>query len=212
MALKKIIDKIKKEVKVVQGEDTKDRQYTNEHTYPDEATAREAFERAKAKLFNVNQWTKLEGINSSFQLYDNRGRRTTALVPEVGYYIKITLPASDIDNWVKIAELHVEENMAEFVVHPSEEPKELGADEEVVEHFFIKEASSTFRVLLNGRTLYAYEIGRNEGINNQGEEAGDRALLNTLVAEGGWWGGVQALQWDKLTRYLTHLDEVEEEE
>lgn len=33
--------------------------------------------------------------------------------------------------------------------------------------------------------------------------------MNTLVAEGGW-AGVQGLQWDKLTRYLVHLEETKE--
>lgn len=211
MGLKDIFNKIKTEVKVVQGEETKDKVYTNQNTFPDEATAIREFERAKQKLFDINQWSKLEGINSTFELYDDRGRRTSANMPEVGYYIRIILPASPIENWVRISEINIESDMAEFVVHPSEKPKELTDEQEVIQHFFIKEASSTFRVQRRGSTLIGYEIGRNEGINNQGEEAGDRALLNTLIAEGGW-AGVQALQWDKITRYYVHLEEAPEEE
>lgn len=209
MSLKDIFNKIKEEVKVVKGEETKDKLYSNEHTYPDEATAIQEFERSKKKLFDVNEWSNMSGINSSFQLYDNRGRRSTSKQPELGYYIKIVLPGTTMDNWVKITDIHVEENLAEFIVHPSEQPKELGEGEAEVEHFFIKEASSTFRVKREGNTIYGYEIGKNEGINNQGEEAGERALINTLIAEGGW-AGVQALQWDKLTKYLVHLEENEE--
>ncbi len=194
---------------MLQGEETKDKVYQNENSYPTEQEARTAFERSKQKLFNVNDWTKLSGVNSTFELYDSRGR-TTALKPEVGYYLKIILPASTIENWVKIADLREEDNLAEFVVHPSEKPKELGEGEAEVEHFFIKEASSTFRVTRQGNTIHGYEIGKNEGINNQGEDAGDRAVLNTFVAEGGW-AIFQELQWDKLTRYLVHLEEAQEE-
>ncbi|MHA6247471.1 hypothetical protein ACXYMU_06010 [Pontibacter sp. CAU 1760] len=209
MGIKDMFDSLKKEVKVMQGEETKDKLYSNSNQFADEATAKKAFERAKQKLFDVNMWSKMVGFNSEFHLFDNRGRRTTATRPKVGYYIEIILPASRLENWVKVTAVRDEEDFAEFVVHPSEKPTELSHDDTVIEHFFIKEASSTFRVVREGNTLYGYEIGKNEGINNQGEEAGDRALMNTLVAEGGW-AGVQELQWDKLTRYLVHLEEAEE--
>ena len=204
-----MFENLKKEVKVVQGEETKDKIYSNENTFADEATAIQEFERAKQKLFDVNMWTKMASFNSEFRLYDSRGHRTTARKPEVGYYIEIILPASTFENWVKVTEIREEENMAEFVVHPSEKPDQRNQEDKVIEHFFIKEASSAFRVVRQGNVLRAFEIGKNEGINNHGEEAGDRALLNTLVAEGGW-AGVQALQWDNLTRYLVHLDEAEQ--
>lgn len=212
MALKDIINKVKKEIEVIKGDATKDKAYTNENTYPDEATARREFERSKEKLFNVNRWTDLEGINSTFELFDEQGIKTTAFKPEIGYFIKIVLPASGIDNWVKITSIREEADSAEFVVHPSEQPTtQAEGDTKEIKHFFIEEASSTFKVERQGTKLIGYEIGRNEGINNHGKEAGDRAVLNTLVAEGGW-AGVQALQWDKLTSYLVHLEEAESNE
>lgn len=168
MGLKDVFNDLKKEVKVVQGEATKDKVYSNHNVFADEATARQEFERAKQKLFDVNTWSKMAGFNSEFRLYDSRGRRTTAQRPDIGYYIEIILPASTIDNWVKVTAIREEDNLAEFVVHPSEKPQELGQEENVIEHFFIKEASSTFRVVREGNTLHGYEIGKNEGINNQG--------------------------------------------
>ncbi|MEJ8800512.1 hypothetical protein [Pontibacter sp. H249] len=209
MSIKDIFNKVKKEVKVVQGEETKDKLYTNENTFADEQIAKQEFERAKTKLFDVNRWSELNGINSTFKLYNRRGQPSSTPMPEVGFYIEIILPASTIDNWVQISDITISDNLAEFTVHPSEKPKQLTEDEEEVEHFFIKEASSTFRVARDGNRLIGYEIGKNEGINNQGEEAGSRAILNTLVAEGGW-ALFQEMQWDKLTKYLVHLEEVEE--
>jgi hypothetical protein len=206
MALKDIFNKVKKEIAVVKGDATKDKVYTNENTYSDETIARKEFERSKEKLYNVNRWTELEGINSTFELFDEQGRKTSSTKPALGYFIKIILPASGIENWVKITGIKEEADSAEFVVHPSEKPTPDPENENEIKHFFIKEASSTFKVERQGTKLIGYEIGRNEGINNQGEEAGDRALLNTLVAEGGW-AGIQALQWDKLTSYLVHLEE-----
>ncbi|OKL38482.1 hypothetical protein [Pontibacter flavimaris] len=209
MSIKDIFNKVKKEAKVLLGEEAKDKRYQNENTYPTEQEAIAAFERSRQKLFDVNDWTKLSGINSTFELYDNHGRHTSALKPELGYYMKIILPASTIENWVEVTDIREEENLAEFTVQPSEKPKELGEGEADVEHFFAKEASSTFRVTREGNTIHGYEIGKNEAINNQGEDAGNRAVLNTFVAEGGW-AIFQQLQWDKLTRYLVHLEEKKE--
>lgn len=212
MSIKDIFNKVKQEIEVVKGDATKDKMYTNENTYPDETIARREFERSKEKLFNINRWTDLEGINSTFELFDEQGRKTTAFKPKIGYFIKIVLPASAIENWVKITDIKEEVDSAEFVVHPSEQPTPQSEDEaETIKHFFIEEASSTFRVERQGTKLVGYEIGRNEGINNKGKEAGSRALLNTLVAEGGW-AGIQALQWDKLTSYLVHLEEAKSDQ
>ncbi|WP_299990384.1 hypothetical protein [uncultured Pontibacter sp.] len=210
MGIKKVVDKVKEEVKVLKGEESKDKVYQNEQNYPDMTTARTAFEESKKKLFNVNLWSNLEGINSTFELHDDRGRKTTAEIPEIGYFVKITLPASNVENWVNISSIRIEDNLAEFTVHPSEKPNPPADEEEVTEHFFTKEASSTFRVELQGTTLIASEIGKNEYINNQGEESGDRSVLNTLIAEGGW-AGFQGLQWDKLTSYLVHQEERKDE-
>jgi hypothetical protein len=203
MALKDIVDKIKKEVEVLLGENEKHKYFTQEHEYPDEVTAKQAFESAKQKLFDVNKWSDLPGINSTFELYDAAGNKTQATKPEVGFYIKIILPGTTIENWVEITDILEQESLAQFIVHPSSNPTEIAEENQEVQHFFGKEASSTFRVELRGNTLKACEIGLNENINNKGEESGNRALLNTLVAEGGW-AGFQDLQWNKLTSYLVH--------
>ena len=208
MGLKNIINKVKEEAKVLQGEASKDKVYTTSNTFPDEATARQAFENAKAKLFDVNRWSNLPGINSTFTLYDLTGKQVDGPVNKPGDYIKIDLPGPTPENWVHITEVNIEENRAEFIVHPSKEPQQPAEDGAEIKHFFAKEASSTFRVELNETTLTGYEIGKNEAINNQGEEAGDRAVANTLIAEGGW-AGIQALQWNKLTAYLVHKEEAE---
>lgn len=57
--------------------------------------------------------------------------------------------------------------------------------------------------------IIAYEIGRTQGIYNKGREAGEREIVNILIAEGGW-AGFQKLQWKKLTDYLIHQIELKE--
>jgi hypothetical protein len=204
MGLKDIVNNVKKEIDVLRGEEVKDKEYGHENAYPDEEQARQALEHSKQKLFAVDRWSDLPGINSTFQLFDAAGNKSGAGRPEVGDFIKIILPGPTPENWVEVLSIREEEDFAEFVVSPSPAPASHTDNTEAVQHFFGKEATSAFRVERQGNLLKAYEIGRNERINNQGAEAGDRAIVNTLVAEGGW-AGFQALQWDKLTRYLVHL-------
>jgi hypothetical protein len=204
MGLKDIVNKVKEEIGVLRGEEVKDKEYGNENSYPDEEQARQAFELSKNKLFSVDRWTDLPGINSTFQLFDASGNKAGARKPQIGDFIKIILPGPAPENWVKVTDIREEDNLAEFVVRPSPAPHTDNARE--VKHFFGKEASSAFRVERQGNVLKALEIGRNERINNQGPEAGNRAVVNTVVAEGGW-AGFQALQWDKVTRFLVHLEE-----
>lgn len=201
MSLKDIFNKVKKEVGVLQGAGSKDKQYGQENTYPDEAAAQAAFHRSREKLFAVDSWSGLPGISASFALHDAGGRRSADSRPRVGDYIKVVLPGLPMENWVQVTDLREEADLAEFTVKPS--PAPAGETGEV-KHFFTSEATSTFRVERRGATLRALEIGKNEKPNNQQEASAARSVVNTLVAEGGW-AGFQAVQWGKLTAYLVHL-------
>lgn len=205
MGIRKIFEGILQEIKVLKGEATKDKLYTSQRRFPDPVAAAEAFARAKEKLFDVDGWSNLSGLTSTFELYDQKGQKSPKKVPEVHDFIRIMLPGPVPENWVTVTDVKMDKNEASFTVSPSRDPQE--ADEDI-EHFFIDEASSTFRVNLQGDMLHAAEIGKNEGINNQGKDAGNRELLNVLISEGGW-AAFQELQWKKLTNYLVHLEELE---
>ena len=210
MGIRDWINKLLKEEKVIEGEKTKDKFYFSEKEFPDREDALREFPRSVAKLFNVNKWSDLPGITSTFTLYDSMGKEKVADRPEERDYLKINLPGPVPENWVIVTEIKEEDTFAEFTVSPSEDPTEKKEDQEEIEHFFIDEATSTFRVELEDKKIVAFEIGKNEGINNE-EDAGKRKLINTLIAEGGW-AGFQELQWKKLTDYLVHQLEIEEPE
>ncbi|QHL85910.1 hypothetical protein GU926_00010 [Nibribacter ruber] len=204
MGVTELFDKIKKEFKAVLGEDSKDKFFQSENTFPDEESAIQAFAEAREKLFNIEGWSDMTGITSTFELYNAQGQRDISRKPTVGDFIKIILPASTIENWVKVVDVTEEENLAKFVVQPSQNPQKPAQPAGKTEHFFTEEATSTFLVARQGNTLLACEIGQNEVANNHGQEAGDRPLLNTVISTGGW-AGFQAIQWGNLTKYLVHL-------
>lgn len=199
-----VIDQLKHETKAVQGEATKDKTYSSQNTFPDEATARKAFAQSVEKLLNVNGWSGLSAFTADFSLYDSIGREKPAGPVQQGDYIQILLPGPTPENWVRVTDVASGERCVQFTVQPSHDPG--SSHPEQTEHFFSEQARSTFRVELVGNTIRAAEIGRDESINNQQPEAGSlgRALVNTVIAEGGWLF-YQKLQWQLLTNYLVHL-------
>ncbi|WP_420151215.1 hypothetical protein [Spirosoma sp.] len=200
---RKILDAIQHEVNVLKGEEAKNKIYSSQHTFPDEQAAQEAFTRSKEKLFHVDRWSDLSSFTADFMLHDQAGNRATRHHLQVGDFIKIDLPGPMPENWVEVVHLANEEQMAEFTVRPSNNPQQKEDDK--IEHFFQQKARSTFRVVLEERTITASEIGQNEAINNQEPESGDRTIINTLIAEAGWLFH-QPIQWKVLTDYLVHQD------
>ena len=195
-----------KKKEVLEGEATTDKTYCSENTFSGRTKTVKEFGRAVDKLFQVNQWSNLPGLTSSFILTDSNGKEKKGALPAVGDFIKIMLPGPTPENWVIITDINKQQKIAEFTVSPSQDPTER-KDQGKVEHFFIKEATSTFKVEMYKNSIKACEIGRNEGINNN-RNAGDRKLINTILAEGGW-ATFQKTQWKKLTDYLVHKIEVE---
>lgn len=184
----------------------KNRRFENYHVYNSIDEAKIGFDQSREKLFSIQKWSNLKGINSEFKLYHESGRFLTDEEPQKGNFIKIILPGFNEANWVQITGKDSYPDFAQFTVHPSRAPQEKSDPDSPVEHFFKRQSSSTFRITRRGKRIYASEIGMKEEINNEGEDAGDRKLDNSIVGVGGWLA-FQKLQWEKLTKWLVHLDE-----
>lgn len=202
MKLKAIADQIQYETDVLKGREMKDTTFESQNTYPDAVTASEAFRGSVAKLLNVDAWSNLSSFSADFRLHDQTGRPKPGGQPQLGDYIQIILPGPMPENWVRVVHVSSEEKRVEFTVQPSHNPQEKNSNE--IEHFFTQSARSTFRVEWVGNTIMASEIGQQEAINNQGSQAGERAVINTVIAEAGWLF-YQKIQWKLLTDYLVHL-------
>lgn len=205
MEISSIFRKISKEFKVLTGEAGKEKVYSSRQEYPDKGTAEKAFERSKEKLFEVRKWSDLPGITSAgFALFNAQGQPKPEGKLRTGDFLLIDLPGPDPETWVRVTDLQEGHDQAFFTVSPSPDPREAGEEEvREVEHFFADTATSTFKVALKGKTIYGYEIGKNEKINNNGKKAGNMGWINTLISEGGWIF-FQEMQWEQLTDYLVH--------
>lgn len=209
MAIDKFFKKVKKEIDVIKGDATKDKFFSSQRDYDSKEAALEGLKRAKEKLFHVNGWSNLPGIASRFRVYDAQGNPIPSGIANQGDFLFINLPGPTPETWVQVIDHKLEKEAAEFTVRPSHDPREQEEKKKEIEHFFADEATSTFKVELKDTTLFAYEIGEKESINNKGKEAGGHQLVNTLIAIGGWLL-FQEIQWQKLTSYLVHNIEVED--
>lgn len=199
--IKDLFHDVKEEGKVIKGEKSKDKKYSSLKTFPDEKTAKDEFIKSKEKLFHVNAWSDIPGVgNAAFILYSADGEPLSRLHPQKGDFIKIDLPGPLPFFWVKVTEITVEEDSAQFIVQPSHDPTDRD-NKTKTDHFFKDESRSIFRVERIGNEVMAMEIGLNEAINNEGYEAANKGFINTVVSEGGW-AVFQENQWKNLTDYL----------
>lgn len=201
----KIIDKIKFEYDVVFGPKAKNKTYLSCNRFDSEEEAIKQFQRSIEKLLDVEKWSDLPGATSKFELYGPDGLKRKGK-PSIGDHIRILIKGPTPENWVEVIDLKKKEDVVSFIVKPDYDPRE--ANEEDVEHFFTKEATSEFKVKREGNKILGFEIGKNEDVNNKGKEAGNRSALNTFIAETGWLI-YQKIQWQKLTDYLVHKIEIE---
>lgn len=201
---KNVADNLKNEAEVIKGERSKDKVYTSTNDFPDEQHAKTEFAFARERLFQVNDWSDIPGIgNADFTIYDPDGSKVDNRMVAVGDYLKIDLPGPVPMYWVEVVDLKDEDDLAEFAVKPASDPT-TPENPEVVDHFFHEGARSIFRIERKGNLISGMEIGINEAINNQGEQAGSKAVVNTVVAETGW-AFFQENQWKNLTDYLVGI-------
>jgi hypothetical protein len=195
-----IKEKAKSAREVFEGDKSLNKTYTSIRSLHDEPEAKVAFDGARQRMMDVNSWGRIPGPeNAEFQLYDSQGPKSDA--PEVGDFIKTMLPGPFPENWVQIIDIQEDPDRVSFSVRPCQGPDKTPRSVAQTKHFFKSSASSTFILQRKGNVLKASEVGFNESINNQGPEAGNRKVLNTIISEAGW-ALVQKLQWENVTDYI----------
>lgn len=201
--LVKLYHRTKEEFEVLKGKKSKDRIYYTRKQFESKEEAETVFKAAISRLFDVNNWSNINIATSKFQLFTSNAHPTSETKPQKDYYIKVNLPGPTPDNWVIVIDVKKNEDTAEFTVSPCPNPTTEKQSDLITEHFFKSEATSTFRVSLRDHIVSAYEIGRNESINNRQPEAGKRSAINTAHSEVGW-AGFQTHQWQNLTDYFIY--------
>ena len=160
----------------------------------------------KKRFFSVHLWKNFcNETFAEFQLCDEKGNPTNH-PPKTGDFIKIKIPpfiswfrVKNYD-WVKIIEIchqysedaHLEK--IEMTCQPSQSP--LNHENFYIQHFYSANATSTFSISRDEKTIQAAIYGRNETPNfNTSFWA---SIRNFCIAVGGILG-FSKIQWIKLT-------------
>lgn len=161
--------------------------------FSSEAEAEQAFSHLREQLFRIEGWNKESEI-SSFALFDQNGNSQSEKLAAVGDFIKITLPGSGKDDWVKIIEIHETADEIVLSVQPSENPTDKGS-EQTTSHFFTADSTNNFCLQRINTKLNFYVVGLNEKSNT--EETGGvlETVRNVAAANAGHYLGIQKAQW-----------------
>ncbi len=181
-----------------------DTSYTQEYETFKDAVA--AYQASTQRLLNITEWHSYAGTGTAeFQLTDKNGKEVNRLAEE-GDHFQIDIPgpgskSGDGYDWVQIESITSEtENNTEFTaikVRPATSPQNSKQD---IAHFFNDDASSTFLVKREGKTLSAEVHGRNEHANTETESLIDKTR-NVIVAAGAMIG-LSDVQWKSLVKGL----------
>lgn len=172
----------------------------NSHTYGGDDEAKAAFRKKRELMLDINHWDALgppDPARNLFILHDAAGNRIIRK-PAVGDFVEIRLApspgipghAAGAPDWVRIEEILDEEDHVELTVRPGPNPKDP-EHPEVIQHFFSKATTNTFKLQRMGAMLIAVVHGQHEFANSDTKDAGGvlKAARNRVVAETGWGVG-----------------------
>lgn len=172
--------------------------------------AEDHFKRFREKLFQIEKWNVESGI-SHFELFDESGNKIENENAKVNDFIKITLPGSGKDDWVKIIEIHDAPDEVVLTVQPTYNPTEKKQDETVTSHFFTTDSSNNFCLERNKETLNFYVIGLSEMSNTEDTNNIVETARNFLTANFGHFLGIQKGEWTTFCRNFLELEKAENE-
>lgn len=156
--------------------------------------AAEAFSRLRKKLFQIDYWNDCSTI-SSFCLFDKNGIEQRKKTAAVGDFIRISLPGSAKDDWVKIIEISDQPGEIVLTIQPSPDPTDE-ADSGATSHFFTRASTNNFCLEKSGAQLSFYVIGLNEKTNTTETDGVFETIRNYATAHLGCFFGVQKKQWE----------------
>lgn len=169
-----------------------------------ETEAKNVFQRLIQKLFNIEQWNAESNL-SSFALFDENGFAKMEKIAAVGDFIRITLPGSGKNDWVKIVEIHDAADEIVLTVQPSSNPTDK-EDNSTTSHFFTNDSTNNFCLQKNGIKLNFYVIGLGEKSNTEDTSGIVETVRNFATANIGHFLGIQKAQWQNFCDNFVEIE------
>ena len=171
-----------------------------------ETEAEALFERLEAKLFRIKRWNDESEI-SSFLLFDADGGAQQEKIAAVGDFIRITLPGSGKDDWVKIIKTQKLPDEIILTVQPAPNPTDKTTEGRgSTSHFFTSDSTNNFCLQRKGEKLNFYVIGLNEKTNTDETSGVVETVRNFATSNVGSYLGIQKTQWETFCRNFLEIE------
>jgi len=145
------------------------------------------------RLFHIEHWNTFSEI-SSFELFDADGNSQPEKLAAVGDFIKVTLPGSGKDDWVKITDIDETPDEVVLTVQPSHDPTDE-ENKKTTSHFFTGDSTNNFCLQKKDAKINFYVIGLNEKTNTEETSGVIETVRNLATANLGCLLGIQTAQW-----------------
>jgi hypothetical protein len=126
-------------------------------------------------------------------------------IPAVGDFIRISLPGSGKNDWVKIVEIHDAADEIVLTVQPSSNPTDK-EDNSTTSHFFTNDSTNNFCLQKNGIKLNFYVIGLGEKSNTEDTSGIVETVRNFATANIGHYLGIQKAQWQNFCDNFVEIE------
>jgi hypothetical protein len=156
--------------------------------------AEKAFAFLRNRLFHVGRWNDYSEI-SSFALFDSNGKSQPDELAAVGDFIKVTMPGSGKDDWIKITDINESPDEIILTVQPSHDPTDAETKQST-SHFFKRDSTNNFCLQKAAAKINFYVIGLNERSNTQETSGILESARNLATANLGYFLGIQKTQWE----------------
>ena len=169
--------------------------------------AEKAFAFLRNRLFHVGRWNDYSEI-SSFALFDSNGKSQPDELAAVGDFIKVTMPGSGKDDWIKITDINESPDEIILTVQPSHDPTDA-ENKQATSHFFAPGSTNNFCLQRAAAKINFYVIGLNERTNTQETSGILESARNLATANLGYFLGIQKTQWETFCRNFLQFEEGE---
>lgn len=151
------------------------------------------FAALRQKLYDINRWETESGV-TAFQLFDESGEPLETSKAQKENFVRITLPGSGKDDWVKIVDIHDAADEVVITVQPAYDPTEKETDRDTTSHFFTSDSRNNFCLQKEEKAAAIYVIGLHEKPNVSETGSVLEKARNVAAAAFGWLG-FQKIEW-----------------
>jgi hypothetical protein len=176
-----------------------------ERTFENEAEAKKVFARLSEKLLHIEDWNYSAGI-STFILFDHNGNEKQHKQAQIGDFIRIKMPMTGKEDWVKITKIETDNDDRILSVQPAYDPTVEITDQNTTSHFFTADSSNNFCLKRTENRITMYVIGLNEVTNTKETSNILESVRNLATANLGHYLGVQKAEWTTFCRHFLELE------